>query len=265
MLPLHDRNPTETRGYVTWVLIVVCIFVFVFVQARPGGEDNVQRGGTTILIEKSTRFTLEYAAIPCEITQDRPLTVQEAAATFGAQSNGEACDHTPSGPELFPDKNVWLAALTSIFLHGGWLHLLGNMWFLFIFGNNVEDRFGHVKYLFFYVIAGAVASAIYVMVQPNSTVPVIGASGAIAGVMGAYFVLFPRAPITTLVIWFIPFVASISARWLLVIWFVMQFFTAPEAQVAWVAHVAGFIFGAIVGGFAAAVSRRPPPRVGLRV
>jgi hypothetical protein len=239
--------------------------VFVFVQVKPGGYDVVQRDGQTIQVEKSTRFTLEYAAIPCEITQGRPLTVQEVTNTYSkllGAANDESCDSTPSGPELFPAKNVWLSTLTSIFLHGGWLHLLGNMWFLLIFGNNVEDRFGHVKYLLFYVLAGLVSAAIYVMVQANSTVPVIGASGAIAGVMGAYFVLFPRAPITTLIIWFIPFVTSISARWLLLIWFVLQFFTAPESQVAWVAHVAGFVFGAIVGGFAAVATRRPPPRVG---
>ena len=265
MLPLHDRNPTDTRGYVTWVLIAACIIVYVFVQARPGGYDIVRPGGATIRIEKSTRFTFEYAAIPCEIRQGRPLTVEEARNTLGSRHNTDACDTTPTGAQLFPGKNVWLAAFTSIFLHGSWLHLLGNMWFLLIFGNNVEDRFGHLKYLLFYGVAGLVATAVYVMVQSNSTVPMIGASGAIAGVMGAYFVLFPRAPITTLVIWFIPFITSISARWLLVIWFVMQFFTAPDSQVAWVAHVAGFVFGAIVGSFAAAVTRKPPPRLGVPV
>jgi membrane associated rhomboid family serine protease len=258
VIPLHDRNPTRSPAYVTWLLIAVCVGVYFLVQQRPGGYDVVDRGSTTVRIERSTRFTLEYAAIPCELTQGRPLTLIEVVDTFG-NNDVESCDHTPNGPELFPGKSIWLAVLTSIFLHGSLLHLLGNMWFLWLFGNNIEDRFGRARYLLFYIAAGLISSAVYVLFQPDSTVPVIGASGAIAGVMGAYLVLYPRAPITTLIIWIIPWVTSISAIWFLLIWFVTQFFTTPEAQVAWIAHVAGFVVGAVVGGIGKAMRPRESP------
>ena len=255
MLPLRDNNPTRRTAYVTWALIVLCIFVYFFVQDRPGDSELVDVGVGTIQIDRSLSFTLEYAAVPCEITQGRPLSVQEVLDTY-ADGQTEACNKRPGGPELFPDKQVWLAVLTTIFLHGSLLHLLGNIWFLWLFGNNIEDRFGHFKYLAFYVVAGVAATAAHVLVQPDSSVPVIGASGAIAGVMGAYLVLFPRAPVTTLVIWIIPFVVSISAAWLLGIWFISQFFTAPDSPVAWAAHVAGFAFGALVGVAVKAASSR---------
>jgi membrane associated rhomboid family serine protease len=133
-----------------------------------------------------------------------------------------------------------------MFLHGGWLHIGGNMLFLWIFGNNIEDRMGPLPYLAFYLVSGLVAAAAHIAVQPNSTVPVIGASGAIAGVMGAYFVLFPNVPIRTLLLFFLVLIRDIPAKWLLGFWLVLQFFTSPNEGVAWVAHVGGFIFGAIV-------------------
>jgi membrane associated rhomboid family serine protease len=259
VLPLHDRNPTRSRAIVTWVLIALCVAVYFLIQQRPGHTEVIQRGGTSIQIDESTRFTLEYAAIPCEIVQRRPLTVTEVIDTF-ARNELDACSDHPTGPELFPGKSIWAAAFTSIFLHGSVLHLLGNMWFLLLFGNNIEDRFGRFRFLLFYVAVGLLASVVYIVVQPDSTVPVIGASGAIAGVMGAYLVLYPRAPITTLIIWIIPFVTSISAIWFLLIWFVTQFFTAPDAQVAWVAHVAGFIAGAVVGAIVRSVGGSEPSR-----
>jgi membrane associated rhomboid family serine protease len=135
-----------------------------------------------------------------------------------------------------------------MFLHGSLLHIGGNMLFLWIFGNNVEDRFGHIPYLIFYLVAGVVATAVYVLFNPDSTAPLLGASGAIAGVMGAYLVLFPRAPIRTLIL--IPPIIlwpRLPAWALLLFWFGSQFFISPGSGVAWVAHVGGFIFGALVG------------------
>jgi membrane associated rhomboid family serine protease len=262
MLPLHDANPTRRRAFVTWGLIAICVAVYFFVQERPGEMEFLDTEAVgAIEIDRSLRFTLEYAAVPCEITQGRPLTVDEVFDTFAA-GDPEACDAAATGRALFPDKQVWLAMLTSIFLHGSLLHLAGNMWFLWVFGNNIEDHFGHLRYLVFYVVTGVAAAAAHVIVQPDSSVPVVGASGAIAGVMGAYLVLFPRAPVATLVIWVIPFVIWISAAWLLVIWFVSQFFTAPDSPVAWVAHVAGFVVG-VIGGLVARATgwvRVEPPR-----
>jgi membrane associated rhomboid family serine protease len=145
---------------------------------------------------------------------------------------------------------VWLALLYSMFLHGSLLHIGGNMLFLWIFGNNIEDRMGPLPYLGFYLLAGIVASAAHVLVQPDSTIPVLGASGAIAGIMGAYVVLFPNVKIRSLlIITIIPLFRDIAAKWWLGFWFVTQFFTNPAAGVAWVAHVGGFLFGALIALF----------------
>jgi membrane associated rhomboid family serine protease len=133
----------------------------------------------------------------------------------------------------------------SMFLHGSWAHLLGNMLFLWIFGNNVEDRFGKARYAFFYLVCGVAAAGAHIATQASSTNPVIGASGAIAGVMGAYLVMFPHARILTLIviIFFIQFV-YLPAYVVLLGWFVIQFFTNPNTGVAVVAHIGGFIAGA---------------------
>jgi membrane associated rhomboid family serine protease len=147
--------------------------------------------------------------------------------------------------------------LTCVFLHGGWLHFLGNMWFLHIFGDNVEDRFGHVGFLIFYLVGGVAASAIHLLSEPGSTVPTIGASGAIAAVMGAYFVWYPHALIKTLIpIFFFFTIAVVPAALFLAIWFVLQFFqgaasiSATKTEgVAWWAHVGGFGAGYLIAGF----------------
>jgi len=150
--------------------------------------------------------------------------------------------------------------LLSMFMHGGLLHLGGNMLFLWVFGNNIEDRLGPVRYLLFYVAAGIAATAVHIALQPNSTVPVIGASGAIAGVMGAYLIWFPNAPVRTLVfLGFFAFVPRIAAKWLLLLWFFSQFLINPNEGVAWGAHVGGFVFGALIA-FALRRPRRGQPR-----
>ena len=149
--------------------------------------------------------------------------------------------------EVFPGKNVWLAPLYSMFLHGSLLHLLGNMLFLWIFGNNVEDRFGPIRFLVFYLVTGLVATAAHVAFNTGSTVPMIGASGAIAGVMGAYIVWWPRARVLSLipVLFFFGFV-ELPAAVVLGIWFGMQFLTNPNEGIAWLAHVGGFAAGAAI-------------------
>ena len=133
-----------------------------------------------------------------------------------------------------------------MFLHGGWLHIGGNMLFLWIFGNNVEDKIGPVFYLLFYLAGGIAATALQTAVGTNSVVPNLGASGAIAAVLGAYLVMFPRARVLTLIFFFFITWIEVPAIVLLGFWFVLQFFTSPNSGVAWVAHVGGFVFGAIV-------------------
>lgn len=143
---------------------------------------------------------------------------------------------------------------TSMFLHGGWIHLLGNMLYLYIFGDNVEDRLGHIPYLVFYLLSGAAAALTEVYVRPASAVPIIGASGAIAGVLGAYFILYPRARVLTLIPLFVFFpVVEISAFFFLGFWFIMQFLegsmsvgTDVQGGVAWWAHAGGFVVGIVL-------------------
>ncbi len=157
---------------------------------------------------------------------------------------------------MIPARFQLIDLFTSIFLHGGWLHLIGNMWFLWIYGDNVEDVLGHGKYLLFYILCGLAASLGQYVFNMDSRVPTVGASGAIAGVMGAYLVKFPHARIVTLVPVFIFFTTfEIPAVLILVYWFVIQFFSgvgsiatsqASQGGVAWFAHVAGFLTGAVL-------------------
>ena len=183
------------------------------------------------------------------MVEGRSLTQQEVVATFGEHGgDAEACGvGSDESPPFAADKSVYLSLFASMFMHGGFMHIAGNMLYLWIFGNNIEDHLGHVRYLLFYLVSGLAAAAAHIALQPGSTVPVVGASGAVAGVMGAYFVWFPRAPVRTLLFLGLPLFVTIKARWLLGFWFVMQFFTSPNSGVAWAAHVGGFVFGAAVG------------------
>ena len=241
MIPLTDHNPTRRFPVVTVLIIAACVYVYFFVQ--PLG----QAGGNIVTTSHDdTVFTLSHAAIPCELVHGRPLDSHEVRAL--AEGDNTTCDARATTPPVFPHKDVWLSVLWSMFLHANLLHIAGNMLFLWIFGNNIEDRAGPVLYALFYLAAGVVATATFVLLQPTSTVPLIGASGAIAGVMGAYLVLFPRMKVRTLV--FIPpffvFWPNITAFWFLLFWFVEQFFVSPSQGVAWTAHVGGFLFGIVV-------------------
>lgn len=228
MIPLHDENPTSSVPWVTILLIAACVIVYFFVE--PGSTE----------VNATAAFNYRNAAVPCEVVTGQPLTAFELRY-------GRCVDRADGTPALFPGKHVLLAVLVSMFLHGSLLHLGGNMLFLWVFGNNVEDRFGSLRFLAFYLIAGIVATGAHIAAQPGSTIPVIGASGAIAGVMGAYLVWFPRARVRTLLfLGFFVLFPVISARWLLIIWFISQFFLNPNEGVAWVAHVGGFAFGAFI-------------------
>ena len=240
MLPLKDVNPTRRTPIVTLLLILACVGAYVFWQQEP------QRAAVDDLV-----FNLEQAAIPCEVVEGRPLTIQEIEASFGAQGGDhEACGvGRQDSPPGVPGKQVFLALFASMFMHGGIMHIAGNMLYLWIFGNNIEDHLGHLRYLVFYLVGGLVAAGAHIGLQPASTIPVVGASGAVAAVMGAYLVWFPRAPVRTVLFLGFPFLVTIQAKWLLAFWFVLQFFTSPDSSVAWAAHVGGFVFGVVIGLF----------------
>jgi membrane associated rhomboid family serine protease len=252
VLPLRDLNPTRRVPVVTVLLIAVNVFVYFAVQPHATIQDG-------------NRFTYDHAAIPCEIVHGHPLTQRQIVLDRCSVPGGNVVVQTSDGrtvpnTPIFPDKNVYLAIIVSMFLHANLLHLLGNMLFLWIFGNNVEDHLGPIGYTLFYFATGVIATLAFTAANVGSVSPLVGASGAIAGVMGAYLVWFPRARILSLVF---VFPVYLPARFFLAVWFVTQFFTDPNNGVAWVAHVAGFSFGALIAlalrGTHGPVSRYLPP------
>jgi membrane associated rhomboid family serine protease len=226
VLPIRDVNPTRTTPWVTLLIIGACVVVFFGLQTRQGPEQQ-------------TAFLYRTAAIACEITQGSPLSGEEIAF--------QQCG--VDGVPVFPQKQPWAAVFTSMVLHGGLGHLLFNMWSLWIFGNNVEEAFGHFRYALFYLIGGVVATLTFVLANPDSTVPLVGASGAIATALGAYAVLFPAHRVLTLLGWFL---VPLPASLFLAFWFFAQF-GLGGTNTAWEAHVGGFLFGLIVAG----IFRRP--------
>jgi membrane associated rhomboid family serine protease len=249
VIPIRDDTPSVRRPLVTIALIAVNVVVYFAVQ--PASESL-----------ESEEFLYRNAAIPCEVRTGEPLTAGDAATgTCGSDDPRPVRVGTDVlGPDepLNPGKQVWLAVLVSMFLHGSLLHLGGNMLFLWIFGNNIEDRFGHVAFVVFYAVTGVVATLAHVAGNDGSTVPLIGASGAIAGVMGAYFVWYPAARVLTLFGWFL---VELPAALVLGVWFVMQFATNPNAGVAWLAHVGGFVAGAALALALRRAFPAPRPRL----
>jgi membrane associated rhomboid family serine protease len=228
MFPLFDENePGQGIAWVTLALIAINVAVFLLLQQA--GADNT--------------FTYGYSAVPFEITHGVDL-VHATRVTVGGETG-----LIPQAPGPSP---IYLTLLTSMFMHGGWLHIGGNMLFLWIFGDNVEHRVGPAVYLVFYLVAGVIASLAQILVGPNSTIPSLGASGAISGVLGAYLVLFPRNRVTVFLLRFLVVVPAIVAIGL---WAVLQFVnglgsvavTAETDGVAYMAHVSGFLTGIVAG------------------
>lgn len=220
MFPLRDLNPTRITPVLTIAVIAINLAVFFLWQPH----DN---------IAQENEFLYENAAISCELTTGEQLSETEIAT--------DSCVDD-SAPGAFPDKNIWLAAIVSMFLHGGIAHVLSNMWFLWIFGNNVEEAYGTGGYITLYLVTGLIATATFVLMNPDATVPLVGASGAIAGVLGAYLVLFPTHRVVTF--FFFLFV-HVPAGAYLALWLLLQF-AYQEPGVAWEAHVGGFIAGVII-------------------
>lgn len=220
MLPIRDLNPTRITPWVTFLFIAASVFVYFTFQSQSSEVEQVE-------------FLYRRAAISCEILNGEPLTLSEI--TQGVCETG-------GGTPVFPEKSPVLAILTSMFLHGGFAHLLFNMWSLWIFGNNVEEAFGHFGYGLLYMIGGVVATLVFAGSNVDSTVPLVGASGAIATALGAYAALFPGHRVLTLVGWF---VIPLPAVLFLGFWFFGQFGLGGTGT-AWEAHVGGFVFGLVV-------------------
>ncbi|MHC4875199.1 MAG: rhomboid family intramembrane serine protease [Planctomycetota bacterium] len=237
MIPLRDNIPSRSTPIVNYALIVACSLVFLLQLSEAPDQPS--------LIER-------YGMVPARVVEpDQPLTVprfEQVRTPFGWQVL--KTEH-PMAPAAVP---TWMTLLTCVFLHGGWMHFIGNMWVLWIFGDNVEDRYGHVGYLIFYLACGVAASAAHFLVDRSSTVPTIGASGAIAGVMGAYFLMYRRARVLCIVpIFFFLQIIWLPAPIFLGVWFLVQFFqgtasitSMQSGGVAWWAHIGGFLAGLAV-------------------
>ncbi|MEW2131320.1 rhomboid family intramembrane serine protease [Streptomyces sp. NPDC005435] len=258
VIPVHDVNPARRTPYVTYALIAANVLVFL---VMPGAAGAVGESHLAQLCHLHA-FMDHYAAIPKEMIHGQ-LPRLVPTGEVGAGPNGPGCVVGPAGY----DKSPALSVFTSMFLHGGWLHLLGNMLFLLIFGNNVEDRMGHVRYLLFYVVCGYAAGYGFALLNADSTDPLIGASGAIAGVLGAYLVLYPKARVWVLV----PFLVFLPLR--LPAWLVLGFWFGLQAAyssghgvsgggtVAYMAHVVGFVAG-MLPAWPLKAGTPPPPEPG---
>ena len=212
MLPIRDDQPRFSTPYVTYFLIAINLILYFF-------QSTLDPDNFRVLI-------YQFGMIPSHVT----------AVVTGAG-------------EISP-VSAFIPLLTSMFLHGSWGHVVGNMWFLWIFGDNIEDHLGHFKYLTFYVISGLIASLAQIILNPFSGVPNVGASGAIAGVLGAYFVLYPRARLLT---WFGLGFFYLPAWVMLGFWFVYQFLSGAASAVAYSGQTGGVAFWAHVGGFVAGI------------
>ncbi len=215
MIPIRDRNPSGTFPFVTIGIIFINVSIFLY-ELSLGSDLNA--------------FLYQYGIVPIKVA------------------------HYYRSPDLTL-IDTFFPFLSSIFLHAGFVHLIGNMWFLWIFGDNIEDKLGHIKYLVFYILCGTIASSTHVFFNTQSKIPCIGASGAIAAVLGAYMVTFPRARVTTIVpIFFFIQIIELPAVIVLGFWILIQFFSGAVSlsespsggNVAWWAHVGGFVSGIIL-------------------
>ena len=230
LFPIGDDNQGRLKTpFVVYIIIAINAVVFLVFQQATSTEAGAE-------------FTYAYSVVPYEITHNVDLV---------------APVRVPGGPVIpqFPGPTpIWLTILTSMFMHGGWMHILGNMLYLWIFGDNVEDNFGHGKFLIFYLVCGVAASFSQIFVDPNSPIPSLGASGAIAGVLGAYLIMFPRNRVRNLVfLGFLFTTIELPAVVVLGFWIVIQIFsqytsTFGHAQggVAYMAHIGGFATGLLL-------------------
>jgi membrane associated rhomboid family serine protease len=245
VFPLHDNIPYRVFPIMNYAMIGICSIVFLLQLAD-------ETDGRSVMVE-------QYGMIPAFVAHpDQPVVIVEQHEEGGRIVQEER--------QVAPVINPWFTLVTCVFLHGGWLHFLGNMWFLHIFGDNVEDRLGHVGYVIFYLFCGAMASVTHLMTNLGSPIPTIGASGAIAGVMGAYMLLYPHSKVTSVVplLGFIQ-VMVLPAPLFLGFWFLLQFVqgaasitSVQTTGVAWWAHVGGFFVGAVIAALLRGMGQTNP-------
>jgi membrane associated rhomboid family serine protease len=225
MIPIYDRNPTRKVPFITLSLIAVNFAIFFYMLFLKGTQLDL--------------FIYKWGAVPWEIVHGKQLSLAALQQLLGYPAAS------------VPSKSVYFSLFASLFVHDGWLHIGGNMIFLWVFGNNVEDVMGRFPYLLFYIVCGLVATLVYVAAYSGSIAPLIGASGAISGVLGAYLIMYPRAWVWT---WVIIFIFPIPAFLVIGLWIVLQVVesllpsTAGASGVAFAAHIGGVAIGLIITG-----------------
>jgi membrane associated rhomboid family serine protease len=243
LFPIGDDNQGRlTTPYVVYALIALNFIVFLLLQQA-------------VMTQQGEYFTAGYSVVPREITTGRDLVGQEPVPNAPpARDPRTGRIEQPAIQQAPGPSPIYLTLLTAMFMHGSWLHIIGNMLYLWIFGDNVEDNFGHGKFVIFYVICGLAASFAQIAVDPGSPIPSLGASGAIAGVLGAYLVMFPHNRVRNLVfLWIIITTIELPAVIVLGFWIVLQVidqytssFSAHSGGVAYMAHIGGFVTGLLL-------------------
>ena len=221
MIPISDINPARNTPVISRIFMFVTVGVFILIQPKNQIE--------------LFNFFYQYSAIPCELVKFSPISE--------AQFYNNNCFYTPTS-SIFPNKNIILSMVFANFFHANFIHILGNLWSFWIFGNNVEDKLGKSKFTIFLIFIGIISIGVHTFLNQESLTPIVGASGIVSGLMGAYVFMFPNARLLVLVPFGFLFPTTIKAKFFMIFWFISQIFIAiGDQNISWEAHIGGFIFG----------------------
>ena len=221
MIPISDINPAKNTPVISRIFMFAAIGVFLLIQ--PNNQTEL------------FNFFYQYSAIPCELVNFSPISEVQFYENncFSNQSQS-----------IFPKKNLLLSIVFANFFHANFIHILGNLWSFWIFGNNVEDKLGKTRYTFFLIFIGIISISVHAFLNQDSLIPIVGASGIVSGLMGAYVFMFPNAKLLVLVPFGFIFPTTIKAKFFMIFWFISQILISISDQnISWEAHVGGFIFG----------------------
>ena len=221
MIPISDINPARNVPVVSRIFIIISSLTFLFLQPK----NNIDL----------LNYFYKYAAIPCELINNLPISAN--------QFYNNNCSLEPD-IVIFPDKNILLSIIVSLFLHANFLHILGNLWSFWIFGNNVEDKLGKIRFILFLIVSGVISIVGHSLLNFGNLNPIVGASGIVSALMGAYLYLFPNAKLLVLVPFGVFFPTTIKAKYFMIFWLISQFIIAIQSNnISWEAHISGFLFG----------------------
>lgn len=221
MIPISDINPARNTPVISRIFMFVTVGVFILIQPKNQIE--------------LFNFFYQYSAIPCELVKFSPISE--------GQFYNNNCFYTQTN-SIFPNKNIILSMVFANFFHANFIHILGNLWSFWIFGNNVEDKLGKSKFTIFLIFIGIISIGFHTFLNQESLTPIVGASGIVSGLMGAYVFMFPNARLLVLVPFGFLFPTTIKAKFFMIFWFISQIFIAiGDQNISWEAHIGGFIFG----------------------